>query len=205
MFHCGMEKINCRRYWKIKRTSQGSCLTLDTQQLYQSEAKRNKEKDVIRDQHSKDLYVRPADFGSEFKNTVQAKGSMIKVVERLIALKSLIPDILASFEKFPAARDITKLDFIVGFNKSDNTFGWNGFNNALQLYYVDKDEVFVSSEHVIALVPMLNPTVSFQRDVTELLGEPFTECSLETNYTQRTCQFHEYMANLLEVCGCYPR
>ena len=205
-----MEKINCRAYWRVKRTSQGSCLTLDTHQLYLTEAKKNKEKDRIRSQRGRDPfgpYVRPVGFGSQFKNTVQAQGSMTELITKLIdlKLKSLIPDILASFEEFPAARDMTKLDFIVGFNKSDNTFGWNGFNNALQLYYVDKDEDFVSSEHVIALVPSLNPTVTFQRDVTNLLGKPFTECSLETNYTQRTCQFHEYMAKLLEVCGCYPR
>ena len=108
-------------------------------------------------------------------------------------------------EELPAARQIENLDFIIGFNKSDNTFGWNGFNNALQLYYVDKDEDFISTEHVIALVPSLNPTVTFQRDFIELLGKPFTECSVEKNYTQRTCQSHEYMTKLLDLCGCYPR
>ena len=64
MFHCEMESINCRTYWSVKRTSQGSCLTLDTQQVYLSEVKMNQ----IRKQRKKDDKVRP--------ETLQAKDSM---------------------------------------------------------------------------------------------------------------------------------
>ena len=64
MFHCEMENINCRTYWNVKRTSQGSCLTLDTQQVFLSEVKMNQEK---KQRKKYDL------LGPE---TLQAKGSM---------------------------------------------------------------------------------------------------------------------------------
>ena len=35
----------------------------------------------------------------------------------------------------------------IAYNKSDVTFGWNGFNNALTLYYMSQMEEFVSKDH----------------------------------------------------------
>ena len=36
-------------------------------------------------------------------------------------------------------------------NKSDVTFGWNGFTNALTLYYLTPDEQFVTHDHAYPL------------------------------------------------------
>ena len=36
----------------------------------------------------------------------------------------------------PVAQAITSLELTVAFNKSDSTFGWNGFNRGLMLYYL---------------------------------------------------------------------
>ena len=119
---------------------------------------------------------------------------------------------MESFDQFPKADEIKELDFVVGFNKSDKTFGLNGFRNALKLYYADYDEEFMSKSHSVELVPLLSPTITFSRTVTKLLGKPFTECRKSNiavengdNYTQRTCQVHEYMAEVIDTCGCYPR
>ena len=38
----------------------------------------------------------------------------------------------------PVAQAITSLELTVAFNKSDSTFGWNGFNRGLMLYYLSK-------------------------------------------------------------------
>ena len=38
----------------------------------------------------------------------------------------------------PVAQAITSLELTVAFNKSDSTFGWNGFNRGLMLYYLRK-------------------------------------------------------------------
>ena len=123
-----------------------------------------------------------------------------------------LEDIVASFKQFPKASEIKELDFVVGYNKSDRTFGLNGFRNALKLYYADYDEKFMSKSHSVELVSSLSPTITFSRTVTKLLGKPFTECRKSKiavghghNYTQRTCQVHEYMAEVIGTCGCYPR
>ena len=62
------------------------------------------------------------------------------------------------------------------------------------------------SSNPLTLIELeLNPTVTFSRVVTQLLGKPFTGCSNERNYTEQTCHVHEFMAEVLEKCGCYPR
>ena len=38
----------------------------------------------------------------------------------------------------PVAQAIKSLELTVAFNKSDSTFGWNGFNRGLMLYYLSK-------------------------------------------------------------------
>ena len=40
-----------------------------------------------------------------------------------------------------------ELSLTIAYNKSDVTFGWNGFNNALTLYYMSQMEEFVSKDH----------------------------------------------------------
>ena len=180
MFHCGMTDINCRMHWKIRRTSFGSCLQLDTNNVYKAElAKKRK------------LPERAQLCTSKACNISELNGS--------------VGDILASFDQFPKPSEIKELDFIVGFNKSDKTFGLNGFDNALKLYFADNDETFMTKSQSIDLVPGLNPTITFSRSVTKLLGEPFTGCSHTKDYTERTCQVHEYMTEVLDKCGCYPR
>ena len=123
-----------------------------------------------------------------------------------------IQNFSAKFEQFPEAREIRELDFVVGYNKSDKTYGLNGFDNALKLYFAEPDEKFMSKSHSVSLVPSLSPTITFALTVTELIGKPYTECRPSTNliyfgqnYTQRTCQTHEFLFDVIETCGCYPR
>lgn len=112
---------------------------------------------------------------------------------------------LSTLDRIPSASKFKELDFTIGFNKSDGTFGWNGFNNALVLYYMDIDETYASNRHSVALVPGLNPSVIFSRSETRLLGKPFTDCNNTVNYTQRSCQVENYMRKLISKCNCYPR
>ena len=42
---------------------------------------------------------------------------------------------------------VRELSLTIAYNKSDVTFGWNGFNNALTLYYMSQMEEFVSKDH----------------------------------------------------------
>ena len=42
----------------------------------------------------------------------------------------------------------------------------------MMLYYMDSDEKFISKSHKISLGPELNPTETFSRSETKLLGKP---------------------------------
>ena len=178
MFHCEMDGLNCRKHWKIRRTLFGSCLKLDTNNAYEHELNRH----------------RKTPASAHPCNQKCNKSELMEAVE----------DILASFDHIPKANEIKELNVIVGYNKSDKTFGLNGFDNALKLYYSDNDEKFMTKSQSIDLVPSLNPTITFSRSVTKFLGKPFTSCLDEQHYTERTCQVYEYMAEVLEKCGCYP-
>ena len=37
------------------------------------------------------------------------------------------------------AHTIKTLELTIGYNKSDSTFGWKGFDNGLTLYYLRKE------------------------------------------------------------------
>ena len=178
LLHCEMTELNCENHWNIRRTSFGNCIKLDTNKAFQHElANRRK--------------VPTNQCTQKSCNKSQLTGS--------------VGDLLASFDRVPEASEIKELHFIVGFNTSDKTFGLNGFDNALKLYYADNDETFMTKSKSIALVPSLNPTITFSRSVTKLLGSPFTGCSHAQDYTERTCQAHEYMSEVMDKCGCYPR
>ena len=114
-------------------------------------------------------------------------------------------NILNEIKKPPNAHQIKELDFIVGYNQSDTTTGWNGMTNAVTLYYNEADEDFSSQDHAISLVPGLNPTITFLNSATRLLGIPYTNCNNQQNYSQLTCQNHQFMQQIIENCDCYPR
>ena len=107
-------------------------------------------------------------------------------------------------EELPDANKINSLNIIIGYNQSDQTFGWNGFNNALQMYFFDPDEIFIANEKKVVLLPTLNPSVTLTQRVTKLLGKPFTKCNRDVNYSKRNCEVLEYMSKVVETCGCYP-
>ena len=106
--------------------------------------------------------------------------------------------------KFSPAHTIKELQLTVAYNKSDVTFGWNGFNNALKLYYLSNQETRVTNDHAYPLVGGLNPSVMFSLVETKLLGKPFTDCNPLKNYTQRNCLTEHFMAKMTSTCDCYP-
>ena len=46
----------------------------------------------------------------------------------------------------------SELRLTLAYNKSDATFGWNGFNNAMMLYFMSHQETFVHRDHGYPLV-----------------------------------------------------
>ena len=136
LFHCTMETIDCTFSWKQIRTSRGTCLSLNVNEVY------NKSLKYVHQQKYKKLSQESSRSGTDLSFARNFKDTVYDILER--------------FEKFPARDEIKELSFVVGFNKSDNTLGWNGFNNALQLYYSDVHEKFESNEDSIS-VRVLTP------------------------------------------------
>ena len=131
LFHCTMETIDCTFSWKQIRTSRGTCLSLNVNEVY------NKSLKFVHQQKYKKLSQESSRSGTDLSFARNFKDTVYDILER--------------FEKFPARDEIKELSFVVGFNKSDNTLGWNGFNNALQLYYSDVHEKFESHEDSISV------------------------------------------------------
>jgi len=76
---------------------------------------------------------------------------------------------------------IKRLELTIGYNRSDSTFGWNGFNNALNMYYLHPEEEIINEAHSVPLVKGLTPVVDIVQIETKLLGSPFTECEKAEN------------------------
>ena len=120
-------------------------------------------------------------------------------------IRENIQDALKKLETIPKAHEINSLNVVIGYNKSDNTFGWNGFDNALHMHFLDKDDKFLGTQRRLSLQPSLNPSITFTQKMIKKLGTPFTECNSDPSYTERNCQIYEYMAKVLDKCDCYPR
>ena len=71
------------------------------------------------------------------------------------------------------------IDHVVNVDKSDVTFGWNGFNNALTLFYLSQEETQYSKDHSYPLVGGLSPSVSFSLVQTKYLGQPYSGSTLQ--------------------------
>ena len=175
---CQMDTINCEANWVMRETANGHCLWLNTTEVYNAKLKSMKA-------NKKRRLKRSYGYDTRFKSSVAR--------------------ILESFERLPDANKINNLNLIVGFNTSDATFGFNGFNNALQMFFLDSDEIYLNSEHKVVLHPTMNPSVTFVEQVTKLLGKPFTSCNSEPDYTEQNCKIHAFMIKLLDRCNCYPR
>ena len=180
---CKLGSIDCNSNWELRRTSLGNCLWLNTTEAYNS--KRSLVKNGV---------LLAKDLMNESGEDVREKNIRLKVNMRNMLEREELPD----------ANKINSLNIIIGYNQSDQTFGWNGFNNALQMYFFDPDEMFIANEKKVVLLPTLNPSVTLTQRVTELLGKPFTKCNRDANYSKRNCEVLEYMSKVVETCGCYP-
>ena len=96
---------------------------------------------------------------------------------------------MESFSLFSSEKPanlIKQLELTIGYNRSDSTFGWNGFNNALNMYYLHPEEEIITESHSVPLVRGLTPVVDIVQIETRLLGEPFTKCIKAKNVLFQT-------------------
>ena len=108
---------------------------------------------------------------------------------KLAILSTLLIGGLSGNKKDPREQKpadlIKRLELTIGYNSSGSTFGWNGFNNALNMYYLHPEEKIIKESH--SFVKDLTPVVDIIQIETKLLGDPFTRCEKGENV--RNCIF----------------
>ena len=120
IFHCHIKSLDCVTRWHVKQTSVGTCLTLSPYDIYVKNVQN---------------HLNEMESGLDLQNDYEHS-----------FFADTISNLMTESEKLPTVHNIKELDFVVGFNESDSTFGWNGFDNGIMLYYSDADEDFLSQD-----------------------------------------------------------
>ena len=68
------------------------------------------------------------------------------------------------------------LGLVFGYNKSDASYGWNGFEHGAELYYSHITDETVDTAQSIPLTAGLEPIISLQNIQNTYLGTPYTSC-----------------------------
>ena len=74
------------------------------------------------------------------------------------------------------------LGITVGYNKSDATYGWNGFEQGAELFYSHVTDETVEETHSVPLTEGLKPIIFLQNIQKTYLGTPYTDCIGEFSF-----------------------
>lgn len=61
-----------------------------------------------------------------------------------------------------ASMEFRQLGFTIAYNKTDATYGWNGFMNGLTVYYLNINTTLQDESHSFPLIPTLTTIVTLQ-------------------------------------------
>ena len=92
------------------------------------------------------------------------------------------------------------LGLILAINMTDTTYGWHGYRSGLALYYYHWSQP--QSEYFeLSLTSEMTLAVELMMKKTELLGQPYMECSrdLEANHCYRKLT----ETKIKNQCDCY--
>ena len=70
----------------------------------------------------------------------------------------------------------TTLSLVLGYNKSDVSYGWNGLEHGAELFYSHLTDDILDTSQSIPLTAGLEPIVSLQNIQNTHLGAPYTPC-----------------------------
>ena len=68
------------------------------------------------------------------------------------------------------------LSLVLGYNKSDASYGWNGFEHGAELYFSHITDEIMDTARSIPLTAGLQPVISLQNIQKTYLGSPYTAC-----------------------------
>ena len=74
-------------------------------------------------------------------------------------------------------RDWNKMKIVIGYNKSDATYGWHGSSQGYVLYFSHFSGHHVRQDNSIPLSSGVAPVVTFKTVKRNYLGHPFTNCN----------------------------
>ncbi|CAG5099439.1 Oidioi.mRNA.OKI2018_I69.XSR.g16526.t1.cds [Oikopleura dioica] len=121
---------------------------------------------------------------------------------------------MGSGERFEMPKRVT-LTLSMGYNFSDTSFGWNGYNEGFTIYYPHFSELIPSQHSSFSLSAGLTPVIDFQNVERTLLGSPYTKCKpTDTSnsylnqkvdyYRKNLCEFTRLLIDIDKKCHCYP-
>ena len=68
------------------------------------------------------------------------------------------------------------LSLVLGYNKSDASYGWNGMEHGAELYFSHITDEIMDTAQSIPLTAGLQPVISLQNIQKTYLGSPYTAC-----------------------------
>ena len=68
------------------------------------------------------------------------------------------------------------LSLVLGYNKSDASYGWNGLEHGAELYFSHITDEIMDTARSIPLTAGLQPVISLQNIQKTYLGSPYTAC-----------------------------
>ena len=68
------------------------------------------------------------------------------------------------------------LSLVLGYNKSDASYGWNGFEHGAELYFSHITDEIMDTAQSIPLTAGLQPVISLQNIQKTYLGSPYPAC-----------------------------
>ena len=51
--------------------------------------------------------------------------------------------------------EVLIIEFAIGLNRSDITYGWNGFHNTYTIFYKSSNEDYYEQEHSFSVIPQV--------------------------------------------------
>ena len=88
------------------------------------------------------------------------------------------------------------LSLVLGYNKSDASYGWNGFEHGAELYFSHISDEIMDTAQSIPLTAGLQPVISLQNIQKTYLGSPYTACTgsfQSQDRKSRKFQIHLYL------------
>ena len=106
----------------------------------------------------------------------------------------------------PNQERLSVLKLTIGYNNSDDTYGFSGSINMFDVFFLDQPLEYTdhSDGRTYSLSELMEPKIIIGLEETNYLGKPYTDCNPAVNYTVYYCHFTALVEHIVHVCHCFP-